>query len=670
MATGDKLFYSYNSPWIHNNSLKYSENYKYSMILDKTNHKIIHDGVEYGTFHNSNYISCLPSDAFINATNTFTLSPANANYFCVKVPAQASNWNSETISFDVTLSSEFGNAKYTISGKLGSGQGSGNKTWIAPRAVCVSNQPNISDNYLNNLDVRFINYRCRVVGSTHCYWPIVAIGPTTIGVGASLPTTINISNISTSLNLNSSNLSYNFIDTSANIDHKWETSLKTSLDATYYVGTTITNTLVQAQYANQLTNTVNIYGQEFNGSNDVANEFMLNSTNIWEKQQSSVDKNSYVLRTTYLRVNSEMGERAYQLYVNGRTILWNDVGIGIKTVSGTPSRKLFVHGDGNSNYSIYSENGLNYFANTVGIGVVPSDTTYMLNVNGKIWAQNGINVYGHGSTWNGTQNCGININNVNTGTGDQIIKVFCINSLKNDDVYTYWNCGIYTMKNSDRKWAYDTDANTAYNLLLYTANTTANGHQCLYAFNANSDYKGTVALNEGTAYNLVCLGVIKLYRPSAGANWAATRIAGNLNPSTITQPTASSTAPTSSTVGTSGVKITFTLSSTKYISRPTINICSAIPVINSIFYTSNSSQPPTQQIALNSGVSIANYMTIQLHAHTSTAATVNTSAVSDGIIVWGTSFDVRTQTVINNVMTNSGNGSPASIRVTLFGYYS
>ena len=32
MATGDKLFYSYNSPWIHDNSLKYSENYTYSMI--------------------------------------------------------------------------------------------------------------------------------------------------------------------------------------------------------------------------------------------------------------------------------------------------------------------------------------------------------------------------------------------------------------------------------------------------------------------------------------------------------------------------------------------------------------------------------------------------------------------------------------------------------------
>ena len=803
MATGDKLFYSYNSPWLQGNSLKYSENYTYSMILNEKNHKIVHDGTEYGIFHDHNYISSLSSDCFINTSNVITLNPGGC--VCIKVPAQANNWGNKDISFDVILSSNKNEcAKYTIGGRLGGSSGHPTQhSWSGVYAHCVAskfikikrNDGTYQDatNELSDLQVRFCYQWNRNTGTTaaalqaQCYYPIVVIGGTS-------PKTINVSICNITSSENFENSSYNFIDTNAHNDQKWQIFTKLESEITtankYYTSNTIVNTLIDADKAdvsNHLEIARNIWGQPFNGSEDIAGNFTLNSTNYWQKFQTGSDNSSYLLRTSYLRVNSTNATRTSltnsnfafdvngdsrfsgyvgigwqpqtlvnwpnaspRLYITGMTeqprihptsnnstpyalfteyglhylgdpvgicvhpildgnsaggtdgrgavltvsstyetdnrnpiaiytaagdnIFKNgDTSIGINTYLGSQKRRLFVNGPGTNHYAIYSQEGMNYFANRVGIGVEPSDTTYMLNVNGKIWAQNGINVYGHGLSWNGTQNCGININNVNTSSADQLIKVFCINSLKNGDVYTYWNCGIYTMKNSDRKWAYDTDANTAYNLLLYTANTTANGHQCLYAFNANSDYKGTVALNEGTQYNLVCLGIITIYRTTLTATWSINTDYGNITCGTLETPTkqpgtTESGPATANVIGNGAIRFIVSVKSTKYTSKGTLNICSAIPVINTVFAGS-----PSGLVTVSGYVQESSNPILQVYANVGQSLTsANQTGQGQYVAVWADRIYYSSSAVkskSDGLASTGGAGSIASIKVTLFGYW-
>ena len=698
MATGDKLFYSYNSPWIHNNSLKYSENYTYSMILNKTNHKIIHDGVEYGTFHNSNYISCIPSDAFVNSTNTLTLTNNQTNYFCIKVPCDPVYWDTcGRISFDVTLSSTIGCAEYNISGSFyntmfpGTGAAP-NHGWNDCWAICKPSNSNLDSNVdeLANLPVGFRAFRSRVVGSTHCYWPMVIIGPLqphTLVQDPINKININISNISITQNLNSNEVSYNFIDGTPNIDHKWHISVKTSLGNTYFLDQTISNTSFNA---NKLNTPRNIYGQPFNGTQDVYESFKLDNNNYWNKDPNI--QNSYVLRTTYLGINCS-SENTRKLLIDG--------GINGNYDSNNPLYAIFTHKgynffSGPTGINAYPVNGYHlevggnakidgttHITTRTGIGTAPTNTAYMLNVAGKTYTSEGFYTYGNQNSWGHTDRAAININHVSRIVADQTIQLFCMNShnykIGSTNAYSYWHAGIYT--NYQNKFTYYQSSNhsnhpSSYNFLIWNSSTGyPYSTYAWYSFSGNPEYRGTVAITSGTSKNIVCLGIVVIYRTNNTSNpptWYCDYICGSLSPRIDHQPT-DSLGAASNQLRDCFVGLTFT----KYtgfdseIIKANYVICSAIPVVTSNFSANN-----YEVVAEGIEHHRAQFSEIMAWPtdNMNHGAAFSRTKTGPYLVVWGRrqGYDNDNSAIgrsFDDAMVHIGDGSIASIRITIFGYW-
>ena len=218
-------------------------------------------------------------------------------------------------------------------------------------------------------------------------------------------------------------------------------------------------------------------------------------------------------------------------------------------------------------------------------------------------------------------------------------------------------------------WTYNTAAATTYNLLLYIADTSSNTSKALYSFSANPNYRGSVALNEGTQYNLVCLGIITIYRTTLTATWSINTDYGNITCGTPSQPgTSESAAGTANVIGKGAIRFQVSVKSTEYTTKGTLNICSAIPVINTVF-----SSGPSGLITVSGYVQESSYPTLQVYANVGQSLT-SASQTGKGqyVAVWADRIYYSSSAVkskSDGLAQTGGAGSIASIKVTLFGYY-
>ena len=417
----DKLFYSYNATWINNNSIQYTEKYSYALIINPKNHILAYNGKDYGVFHNENFISCIPQSNFINQNNVITGS-SNQTYLFIKVPSDSltlgndnTNTNRKNISFDISINNGTIPIKYTVSGSLATG----NNTlhiWKDVEVLKVSNTD-------TNFPINFGYFRYST--SPYTYLPYIAFGPLN---SFSPITTVNIHNINSSSNFDSS--TNNFIDNNNNNKlYKWEICLLSSpLGNTYYLSTNgrISTSDTSLILPNGKIQQHNIWGKPFNGTNDVYGTLTLNSNNKWYKQDESSESSSYVLKTDKINVNCD--DTGNHLAVAGTAVITSTtyiasgdgnayIGVLNNTTdarlnNGSLQAKLYVNGisytsklninskdtslnyacriegknssstGGNSSqYSIYATNGWNYLAGNTGIKHIPN-TNYKLYIQG------------------------------------------------------------------------------------------------------------------------------------------------------------------------------------------------------------------------------------------------------------------------------------------------
>lgn len=797
----DKLFYSYNSTWNNSNSLKYTKEYTYAIILNPKNHILAYDGKEYGIFHDNHHISTLSYNCFINTSNVVT-----GKYYFIKIPHETNQWSGTNISFDITLTSLKGISKYYVSGRLGNNGADHpkNHCWHNTSAVSIGKNDSVND--LNNLRVYFSYFHVRKNSSTSMsawsYWPIIILG----SPSNSTQVLITISNINTSTSF--TNNSYNLIDDpSNNLDGKWEISAKNNIPSTYFIsdGSPITNTLTysiyaqeayQAENANianmaqQLEVPVKIWGQDFNGQNDVYGDFKLisnSNNNRWYKSDST-----YILRTDKINVNCN--DSGNQLAVAGTAVISNtaylcsgggNAYIGVSNVTndaivnnGALQAKLYVNGisyvsklnvnskdtslnyacriagknssstgGSSSQYSIYATNGWNYLAGNTGIKHVPN-TKYKLYIQGD----NADEFGGSSNNYSTYITHGWNFLAGNTGVGqfpDSGIKLWVFGDATSEtggsaDEYSLYstngwnylasstgigtvpvnnigisvgsfttpikttNTNLCTNLNADLLDGYHiTSSRNWFGVIPYigddgvmdigkyidfhftdTENYDYYQRLCLYesphyeGINFLPLNNGVISTVTGGWNNLVCLGVLYIYRSSASSvTWSVSYCAGLITATVSGQPNDSNNDTYNGTnhyagIHAGGVKLTCSLLSgapTNTLNK-NINIYSVIPVVVADYEDG--------KVMIGRSFGHQHHTFVEVMAIPTNTLTQGSGPSIPGnaggssgkyIIVWAkrTCVDSGDDGEINyDGMIETGDGSPVAIKLTLFGYIS
>lgn len=422
----DKLFYSYNSTWINNNSIKYTEKYTYALVVNPKNHILAYDGKDYGVFHNENYISCIPQSNFVNVSNVVSNTGVIKVY--IKIPSNPHTiWTANTgagspanasslvpsdgqynkLNFDLCINSSI----YHISANV-------NSSTKSKRFWSNCNVLKLSNSNVSNDSVSFGYYRTAGSGnlSGHSYLPFISIN----GLNPGLGTPVSIYNISfstqASSGFNTTNYpNLNYVDNAKNTSYMWE--IKINPSGAYFVDTTVTNSQM---ITNSKLPIRTIWGQAFDGTANVQGNLTIASYTHGGTTELGVLKANYV--------NVNCNDTGNQLAVAGTAVISNtaylcsgggNAYIGVSNVTtdaivnnGTLQAKLYVNGisyvsklninskdtslnyacriagkntsstgGSSSQYSIYSTNGWNYLAGNTGIKHVPN-TKYKLYIQG------------------------------------------------------------------------------------------------------------------------------------------------------------------------------------------------------------------------------------------------------------------------------------------------
>lgn len=384
----DKLFYSYNSPWINNNSITYTEKYSYALIVNPKNHILAYNGKDYGVFHNENYISCIPQSNFINTSNIVTSQSTTS--ICIKIPSNPHTiWTvtsgttgagspanhssldlipeaSDRLSFDLSV----GSSLYHISAILNSTIKS-KKFWSTCDVVKLSNS-----NANNNINFGYYRTSASTNSnlSTHSYLPYISIsGFQGVGIPVSI---YNLSFSSNSSNgFNTVNYPYlNYVDNAKKTSYMWQIKLGTS--STYFIDTTITPAQM---IPNGKIQQHNIWGQAFDGTANVQGNLTIASYSHGGTTEKGI------LKANYVNVNCD--DTSNNLAVAGTGVISNTtylcsgggnsyIGVSNTTTdarlnNGALQAKLYV-------------NGITYVSK--------------LNVNSKYKSGNGFSAYIQGDT--------------------------------------------------------------------------------------------------------------------------------------------------------------------------------------------------------------------------------------------------------------------------------
>ncbi len=384
----DKLFYSYNSPWINNNSITYTEKYSYALIVNPKNHILAYNGKDYGVFHNENYISCIPQSNFINTSNIVTSQSTTS--ICIKIPSNPHTiWTvtsgttgagspanhslldlipeaSDRLSFDLSV----GSSLYHISAILNSTIKS-KKFWSNCNVVKLSNS-----NTNNNINFGYYRTSASTNSnlSTHSYLPYISIsGFQGVGIPVSI---YNLSFSSNSSNgFNTVNYPYlNYIDNDKKTSYMWQIKLGTS--STYFIDTTITPAQM---IPNGKIQQHNIWGQAFDGTGNVQGNLTIASYSHGGTTEKGI------LKANYVNVNCD--DTSNQLAVAGTGVISNTT--------------YLCSGGGNSYIGVSNTNTdarLNNGALQAKLYVNGITYVSKLNVNSKYKSGNGFSAYIQGDT--------------------------------------------------------------------------------------------------------------------------------------------------------------------------------------------------------------------------------------------------------------------------------